>query len=103
MTCAKKVVTAVLSTSDGRQYTGTNSCDHPVIDCPRIKGEGYAKCKYICRQPCHAEIDAMRQAYLNGSPLKRGKMIVSHHRVCDDCQQAMTEAEIDWELEHAKE
>lgn len=44
----------------------------------------------------------MRQAYLNGSSLKRGKMVVSHHRVCDDCQQAMTEAEIDWELEHAE-
>lgn len=98
VTCAKKVVTAVLLTKDGRQYTGTNSCDHPVIDCPRVKGEGYAKCKYICRQPAHAEIDAMRQAFVNKSPLKGGIMKVCHHRVCDDCQTAMIEAGIKWEL-----
>ena len=102
VTCAKAIVTAVLHTKDGRQYTGRNDCDHPVTDCPRVVGEGYAKCKYICRQPCHAEIDAMRQAFINKSPLKGGMMIVSHHRVCGDCQIAMTEAGISWSVTHAK-
>lgn len=97
MTCAKKQVWAVLTTTDGKQYTGENSCLHPVIVCPRVKGEGYGKCQYVCRQPAHAEIDAMREAFLNGSPLNGGKMEVSHHRVCSDCQKTMTEAGITWE------
>ena len=98
MTCAKTLVVAMLFTTDGGQYVGSNDCNEPQDDCPRDKSEGYAKCRYICHQPKHAEIDAMSRAISQGSPLKKGIMYVGHHRVCDDCQQAMTEAGIEWRV-----
>lgn len=98
MTCAKKRVWAVLTTRDGRQFTGTNDCLNPVDVCPRLDGEGYAKCGYVCQQPHHAEIDAMKEAHTHGADLEGGLMVVGHHRVCDDCKEAMVEAGISWEL-----
>lgn len=102
MTCAKKVVTATLATTDGKKYTGYNDCFTPVLICPRVKGEGYGKCQYICGQKAHAEVDAMRIAYLQGSPLEGGVMTVRHKRVCEDCQSKMKEAGIRWQLEDGK-
>ena len=100
MTCAKRYVRAVLTCQDGSIYEGDNGCHRPQPTCPRKEGEGYAKCAYVCRQPSHAEIDAMSQAFLDGKSIFGGHMVVHHKRVCDDCQVAMKDAGITWEIAH---
>lgn len=84
--CAKRRVQAVLIATDGTMYLGENLCYNPQPVCPRKPSEGYAKCKSICNQPCHAEMDALFQA----SGHRRGsRMIISHTHACEACAAAM--------------
>jgi tRNA(Arg) A34 adenosine deaminase TadA len=92
MTCAKRRVWAVLTGRSGRQYLGTNDCATPVVVCPRAAGEGYEKCKSICNQGSHAEIDALRKA---GDDARGGTVeIIGHDHACGECVEAMAAAGI---------
>lgn len=62
MTCAKKIVTCIIKTPNGKEFVGRNDCGNPQVQCPRLPGEDYAKCKEICDQPGHAEEMALEAA-----------------------------------------
>jgi deoxycytidylate deaminase len=89
MTCAKKKVTCFLVAEDGSIFIGSNNCNNPQGTCPRKPWEGYEKCKSICDQPMHAEIDALNKA---GDKAKNAKVFVVHHRVCHECRTALDKA-----------
>lgn len=87
MTCAKARVFLTLINPDGRTWTGENWCQTPQAVCPRLPGEGYEKCKTICNQVGHAEIDALRLA---GEGAKESTAILRGHTyACQSCQEAM--------------
>lgn len=87
MTCAKATVVCVLVTQDGEEITGTNWCANPQQTCPRLPGEGYEKCKTICGQQGHAEVDAVRKA---GDRAKGARAFLQGHTyACMDCQHAL--------------
>lgn len=99
MTCAKKVVTAVLTTPDGGMFIGTNACAFPQATCPRLPGEGYDKCLDICGQYGHAEEDALAQCLYSWHNPWGGLMKVSGIRhVCQRCQERMAEYGVSWVL-----
>lgn len=84
--CSKTEVVAIIT--DGKtRSVGFNYCESPVEKCPRIDGEGYEKCKTICQQPAHAEINALRE--FKGDKTKAICYINGHTRVCDDCTKAL--------------
>jgi hypothetical protein len=96
VTCAKTVVKATLTCLSGRAYRGENSCNNPQTSCPRAEGEGYSKCLSICKQPMHAEIQAMSAAIDAGDEIRGGHMSVHHDKVCSHCIQAMAAYGITW-------
>ena len=97
--CAKVVVTATIITKDGKQYTGTNTCNNPQVTCPREKGEGYEKCISVCAQPHHAEVAAITAAFIDGADWRKGHIhITGVHHVCDACENAMRQYEITWTI-----
>lgn len=87
MTCAKATVRCTLVTADGSQIVGTNWCANPQATCPRLPGEGYEKCRSICDQQGHAEVDAIRIA----GPHARGAhaYVEGHTYACQSCQEAL--------------
>ena len=94
--CAKKRVKATLVCLSGSRFIGTNDCFAPQKVCPRTPSEGYAKCASVCRQPGHAELMAIRAA---GDAARGGTMYIEGiGHVCDDCQRAMRELDIKWQL-----
>jgi hypothetical protein len=96
MTCAKIEIKARLMTKDGKVYVGTNACRAPQATCPREPGEAsYLKCFVICRQPMHAEVDAIWQAQEAGSDPRGGVMHVWHKRICPQCQELLNRYEIE--------
>ncbi|MEN9316084.1 MAG: hypothetical protein RIS35_2477 [Pseudomonadota bacterium] len=90
MTCAKKRVVVYLYSKDGRVFVGENDCANPQPVCPREPGEGYDKCRTICRQTGHAETNALHQA----GDAARGAtaLLVGHHHYCRECQRALFDA-----------
>lgn len=93
MTCAKLMVGCVLILPDGRTYTGTNACKTPQVECPRLPGEGYPKCKTVCNQTGHAETQAIAAA--QGASLTGAVAYVSHPSyVCQHCQDSLQAAGI---------
>lgn len=89
--CAKRRTQAVLIAADGTMFLGENSCLEPQTACPRAPGEGYEKCKTVCDQPRHAELDVLMKA---GSKAKGSRVIVSHTHACSECLFAMVQAEV---------
>lgn len=89
--CAKRRVQAVLIATDGSIFLGENTCLYPQAVCPRAPGEGYAKCKSICGQAFHAEVDALFNA---GFKAYGSRMIVSHTHACEHCLKCMNAAEV---------
>lgn len=89
MTCAKRRVKAVLVGASGYRYIGTNACTNPQEVCPREHGEGYDKCRSVCGQAHHAEVDALLQA---GEDAMGGTMRVDHTYACAGCIAAMNAA-----------
>ena len=90
MSCAKKRVQCVLIAKDGEVFIGENWCNEPQSECPRLPGEGYEKCKSICRQHSHAEVEAIELA----GRKTRGAVayLINHHHYCRDCQIALFDA-----------
>lgn len=93
MTCAKQSVTATIIGASGRHYTGMNACRSPQQTCPREDGEGYDKCKTICRQLGHAEDMALRLA---GDDARGGRVVVvGHTAACAGCRALLAEAGVE--------
>lgn len=98
LTCAKREVTAYLivhvedlnSPPPKAIFRSTNYCLSPQDVCPREEGEGYEKCKTLCRQVAHAEINVLSEA----GELAKGSTLVlkGHDHCCDDCVSAMKKA-----------
>lgn len=87
MTCAKREVTAIVIGVSGRHYVGQNTCRNPQAVCPRTDGEGYEKCKTVCRQIGHAEEMAIAEA---GEDAFGGRIVVAGHvYVCRGCTQLL--------------
>jgi deoxycytidylate deaminase len=92
VTCAKKVVRCVIISPSGRAYEGENWCDEPQEVCPREPGEGYEKCKSICHQTNHAEINALFAAGTDANGATA--FLHGHHHYCKACQLALFSAGI---------
>jgi len=83
--CAKTEVVAIVT--DGKtKSVGFNWCSSPVQKCPRLEGEGYEKCKSVCKQNAHAEIEALNN--FKGDRSKATLYIHGHHRICEECKKA---------------
>jgi len=98
MTCAKRVVMAALRTANEvrhHSYLGWNNCRKPQKKCPRLPGEGYAKCASICEQPWHAETDAIYHALADGVDPTGGTLVVDHEP-CQECRDIMNAYKIQW-------
>lgn len=90
MTCAKRTVVCIIVARDGRYATGSNICGNPQVSCPREAGEGYQKCKTVCRQGAHAEINALTEAKRIGLLLWGATAyIIGHNHACQDCLRAL--------------
>jgi len=98
MTCAKVVVEARLVLPSGLSFVGRNTCMNPQSVCPRLPGEGYEKCRTICRQPGHAEMDAIAAAHYHGQSVRGGHMIVNYHHICAGCRAVMDTAGVTYEV-----
>jgi deoxycytidylate deaminase len=116
--CAKRVVYCILTSPEspisgsamgGRSSTsdiallrtshhvfiGENWCMNPQEECPREKGEGYEKCKTICKQQNHAEEDALAQAKHKGVDVTDWcSHLFGHEYYCRSCQEALFDAGI---------
>ena len=90
--CAKTQVIAILYNKEDTEFAfGTNFCKNPQEICPREEGEGYEKCKSICDQPAHAEINAIKDAVNKNMTVEGSTMIILKHRdMCDNCRQFVT-------------
>lgn len=76
-------------------FEGENDCANPQPTCPRLPGEGYEKCKTICQQGGHAELEALRHAREWDADLKRATAVVTgHYWICEPCGRALREAGI---------
>ena len=94
--CFKREVCAVLITNKGEISVGQNIIyNKDVEDCPRVKGEGYDKCITVCQQKGHAETEAIRHARLKGHNIEKANLyLMGHYRICDNCQAACDEHNI---------
>lgn len=90
--CAKRQVLCVIMDTDGNQFVGRNDCANPQKVCPRGPGEGYEKCKSICDQAGHAEIEALRLAGKRATGASA--LITGHYWMCEPCGRALQEAGI---------
>jgi hypothetical protein len=88
--CAKRRVRCAIQADDGQIFEGENDCANPQPVCPRGPGEGYEKCKSICQQAGHAEVEAIRAA---GPKARDGTAILEgHYWMCEPCGRALSEA-----------
>ena len=96
MTCAKRRVICILRDDAGREARGENTCLNPQAVCPRQDGEGYEKCKTVCRQTGHAEVNALRLWTDKYGRYAQPTLalIRGHFYVCEKCQRAMDRAGI---------
>ncbi len=87
--CAKQTVIATVVDVNGIHYTATNYCMAPQLTCARgglPTGQGYELCSSICKQPAHAEINALRLA---GEKARGGVLYLQGHTyACEPCTQA---------------
>lgn len=86
--CSKRTVTATVIAVDGRRFSSTNYTLAAPPVCPRADmptGVGYELCRDICRQPAHAEVNALDLA---GAAALGGEMYVEGHSyACASCMQ----------------
>lgn len=95
MTCAKVTVTCTLFLRDGTQVVGTNACSNPQPVCPRAPGEDYTKCRTICDQMGHAEVQALARCK-PGEAEGASAIVTGHTYACKDCQEALFGAGVKW-------
>lgn len=85
--CAKQVVHAVIVATDGSTFEGTNFCMEAQKTCPRgdmPSGEGYELCWDVCRQPAHAEVNALQAA---GQKARGATLyLMGHTHCCNACR-----------------
>lgn len=96
MTCAKTIVTCTLFLRNGETVIGRNDCNNPQAECPRAPGEDYTKCRTICDQRGHAEVQALARV----SPPQKAEgadaIISGHTYACRECQEALFGAGVRW-------
>lgn len=85
--CAKATVFCIIISEKGVSYLGQNWCANPQLVCPREPGEDYTKCKTICQQAGHAELDALKIAGANAN--QSTAEVHGHSYVCRECQEAL--------------
>lgn len=96
MTCAKRTVLAVIEDAEGRVLSwGSNVCLSPQAVCPREPGEGYEKCRSVCRQVGHAEEVALAQLTPAQNLAAAHCRVLGISHVCPSCQHALWVAGID--------
>ena len=92
--CIKQTTIAIIH-KDGEYWLGTNSCKNPQKECPRydaLSGFAYEKCKNVCKQTGHAEVNALLAA---GKNAKGGDLyLIGHTYICKNCKEAMDKAGI---------
>lgn len=91
--CAKRRVVCTITTEDGRQFRGENDCENPQSVCPRAPSEGYEKCKSVCNQSGHAEIEALRAAGDHAYGAQAD--LEGHYWICEPCGRALRDAGIE--------
>lgn len=92
--CAKRAVTcrieSVHPSGEVEWVEGSNDCANPQSACPRLPGEGYAKCQTVCQQDGHAETQALALARQAGISVLGGRAILrGHYWMCKDCGEAL--------------
>jgi hypothetical protein len=87
--CAKRQVECEIA-HNGVSYVGRNDCANPQPVCPRLPGEGYEKCKSICDQAGHAEIEALKLA--GSHACGAIAILTGHYWMCEPCGAAMRDA-----------
>lgn len=94
--CAKRQVRCAIYPKGYAPIAGENECANPQAVCPREPGEGYEKCKTICKQQGHAEIVALERARQWGAEDLQGAraVIMGHYWICEDCGRALRDAGI---------
>jgi hypothetical protein len=95
--CFKQTVTATIVTQSGERFVATNHCETPQSYCPRDavgfkSGQGYHLCKTECRQPAHAEVNALAAA--GDKALGADIYVEGHTYVCSGCSDACDAAGI---------
>jgi deoxycytidylate deaminase len=93
--CAKRrvICTITYGGSPEEFVRGENDCANPQAVCPRLPGEGYEKCRSICHQAGHAEIQAVESAREQRIDLTGATAIVTgHYWICEPCGAALREA-----------
>lgn len=90
--CAKVTVRCRIVSKLG-EWVAENWCRSPQPVCPREPGEGYEKCKTVCRQIGHAETMA---ALIAGENARGGTAYIKgHSRVCETCMEALARVGIE--------
>jgi len=85
--CAKTATRCTIVTQQGEYFVGENWCRNPQEVCPRQPGEGYEKCRSICKQEGHAEEVVV---VLAGDKAKGGiAYLEGHTYACMECQHTM--------------
>lgn len=88
--CAKATVRCELHLRTTQVVVGTNACANPQPVCPRAPGEDYTKCRTVCDQQGHAEVQALRAVTDAGlDPVGAVAIISGHTYFCMDCQHAL--------------
>jgi len=90
--CAKTVIRCTIIATSGEVIVGENWCENPQEVCPRTFGEGYEKCKTICKQLGHAEEVAVKLA--GAKALGAAAYLEGHTYACMDCQHSLFDAGI---------
>jgi hypothetical protein len=86
MTCAKRVVTCTIFSAGGSSVSARNDCLNPQEVCPREYGEGYEKCRTVCQQQGHAEVQALSRARQVGLNIAGGHALIEgHYHACQLC------------------
>lgn len=95
--CARRRVQCTIRLPGGHTVVGENSCESPQEACPREPGEGYEKCRTVCKQVGHAELMALSLAELEGFSVAGSSAVVrGHSYACKECQEALFGAGVRW-------
>jgi deoxycytidylate deaminase len=98
--CAKRRVVCTIRPAfphTAELARGENDCATPQATCPRAPGEGYEKCKTICGQAGHAEVEAIREARRLGIELRGARAVLTgHYWICEPCGRALHDAGVRW-------
>lgn len=82
----------MITSRAGDVYEGENDCANPQPVCPRLPGEGYEKCRSVCDQAGHAEIEALKKA--GAAAVGATAVIYGHYYACEPCAAALRDAGI---------